>query len=37
MLMAQVHGVLGEGAQGVVIFEYFGIDDEDLQALSGLQ
>lgn len=36
MLMAQVQGVLDQGAQGVVIFEYFGIDDQDLQALSQL-
>ena len=36
MLMEQVHGVLAQGAQGIVIFEYYGLDDEDLRALQRL-
>ena len=34
MLLEQVRGVLAQGAQGIVIFEYFGLDDGDLRALS---
>jgi len=36
MLMEQVNGVLAQGAQGIVIFEYYGLDDDDLRALSQL-
>jgi hypothetical protein len=35
-LVEQMRGVLAAGARGIVIFEYYGIDDEDLRALSRL-
>jgi uncharacterized lipoprotein YddW (UPF0748 family) len=35
-LADQVNAVLTEGAQGVTIFEYFGLSDEDLAALAEL-
>ena len=34
MLMEQVRGALAQGVQGIVIFEYYGLDEEDLRALS---
>jgi uncharacterized lipoprotein YddW (UPF0748 family) len=36
MLMEQVRCVLAAGAQGIVIFEYYSLDDQDLRALSKL-
>ncbi len=36
MLMEQARGALAQGAQGIVIFEYHGLDDQDLSALGKL-